>query len=243
MARSEAFRVMSGYRAFPDNIALAEHAAQQWLQRLAVRDDSMPFTVALSGGRTPKLLYKAVVKQAAEGSFNNVHFFWGDERMVPTTDEESNFKLAAAPLLLALKIPDEQVHRILTERGEAIAVQQAEAEICRIASLNNRGQPILDLVLLGMGEDGHVASLFPGDAEALESKAVYRAVTGPKPPPRRITLGFPALAAAREVWVLVSGQGKAEAMRASLLEAGTTPLAKVLQSRTHTEIFTDFDLE
>ena len=233
---------MSGYRAFPDNTALAEHAAQQWLQRLAVRDDSQPFTVALSGGRTPKLLYKAVAKQATEASFNNVHFFWGDERVVPPTDEESNFKLAAVPLLLALKIPDAQVHRILTERGEAIAVQQAEAEICRIASLNNRGQPILDLVLLGMGEDGHVASLFPGDAEALESKAVYRAVTGPKPPPRRITLGFPALAAAREVWVLVSGQGKVEAMRASLLEAGTTPLAKVLQSRTHTEIFTDFDL-
>ena len=72
---------------------------------------------------------------------------------------------------------------------------------------------------------------------------MYRAVTGPKPPPRRITLGFPALAAAREVWVLVSGQGKAGGMRASLLEAGTTPLAKVLQSRVHTEIFTDFDLE
>jgi 6-phosphogluconolactonase len=233
---------MSGFTVFPDNIALAEHAATQWLQRLAERDDSKLFTVALSGGRVPKLLYNAVAKQAAEESFNNVHFFWGDERMVPPTDEDSNFKLAAMPLLLALKIPDAQVHRILTERGEKIAVQQAEAEICRIASLNDCGQPILDLVFLGMGEDGHVASLFPGDTEALESKAVYRAVTGPKAPPRRITLGFPALAAAREVWVLVSGQGKAEAMRASLLEAGTTPLAKVLQSRTHTEIFTDFDL-
>ena len=242
MARSAAFKVMSSYTAFPDNIALAEHAAQQWLQLLAARDDSKPFTVALSGGRTPKLLYKAVAKQMAEVSFNNVHFFWGDERMVPRTDEESNFKLAAVRLFQALKFPDSQVHRILTERGEAIAVQQAEAEICRIANLNGRGQPILDLVFLGMGEDGHVASLFPGDAEALESKAVYRAVTGPKAPPRRITLGFPALAAAREVWVLVSGQGKAGGMRASLLEAGTTPLAKVLQSRVHTEIFTDFDL-
>ena len=233
---------MSNCTAFPNNIALAEHAADRWLKSLAARDDSKPFTVALSGGRTPKLLYKAVAKQAAEGSFNNVHFFWGDERMVPPTDEESNFNLAAVRLFQALKIPDAQVHRILTERGERIAVQQAEAEICRIASLNNRRQPILDLVLLGMGEDGHVASLFPGDAEALESKAVYRAVTSPKPPPRRITLGFPALAAAREVWVLVSGQGKAGGMRASLLEAGTTPLAKVLQSRVHTEIFTDFDL-
>jgi len=242
VARPAAFKVMSGYTAFPDNIALAEHAAKQWLQLLAARDDSKPYTVALSGGRTPKLLYKAVAKQIAEVSFNNVHFFWGDERMVPPTDEESNFKLAAVRLFQALKIPDTQVHRILTERGEAIAVQQAEAEICRIANLNGCGQPILDLVFLGMGEDGHVASLFPGDTEALESKVVYRAVTGPKPPPRRITLGLPALVAAREVWVLISGQGKAEAMRASLLETGTTPLAKVLQSRTHTEIFTDFDL-
>ena len=80
MARSAAFKVMSGYTAFPDNIALAEHAAQQWLQLLAARDDSKPFTVALSGGRTPKLLYKAVAKQMAEVSFNNVHFFWGDEK-------------------------------------------------------------------------------------------------------------------------------------------------------------------
>ncbi len=243
MARSAAFKVMSICTSFPDNIVLAEHAATQWLQRLAARDDSKPFTVALSGGRFPKILYKAVAKQAAEASFKNVHFFWGDERMVPPTDEESNFKIAAAPLLLALKIPDEQVHRILTERSEAIAVQQATAEICRITSSNDHGQPVLDLVLLGMGEDGHVASLFPGDTEALESKAVYRVVTGPKPPPRRITLGFPALAAAREVWVLVSGQGKAEALRASLSANGTTPLAKVLQSRVHTEIFTDFDLE
>ena len=234
--------MMNSCTAFPDNTALAEHAAQQWLQRLAARDDSKLFTVALSGGRIPKLLYNAVAKHAAKVSFDNVHFFWGDERLVPSTDEESNFNLAAVRLFQALKIPDVQVHRILTERDERIAVQQAEAEICRVASLNDCGQPILDLVFLGMGEDGHVASLFPGDTEALESKAVYRAVTGPKPPARRITLGFPALAAAQEVWVLVSGQGKAEVMRASLLETGTTPLAKVLQSRTHTEIFTDFDL-
>ena len=242
MARSAAFKVMNSIIAFPDNTALAEHAAQQWLQRLAARDDSKPFTVALSGGRIPKLLYNAVAEHAAKVSFDNVHFFWGDERLVPSTDEESNFNLAAVRLFQALKIPDVQVHRILTERGEAIAVQQAESEICRIASMNDCGQPILDLVFLGMGEDGHVASLFPGDTEALESKAVYRAVTGPKPPARRITLGFPALSAAQEVWVLISGQGKAEALRASLMETGTTPLAKVLQSRTHTEIFTDFDL-
>jgi len=145
-------------------------------------------------------------------------------------------------LLLALKVPEPQVHRILTERGEAFAVQQAEAEICRIADLDEAGQPVLDLVFLGLGEDGHVASIFPGDTEAMETQAVYRVVTGPKPPPRRITLGYPALAAAREVWVLAAGEGKKEALCASLADDGDTPLAQVLKSRTHTEIFTDFDL-
>jgi 6-phosphogluconolactonase len=233
---------MSAITAFSGPDELAEQVAKRWLDLLAERDESRPFTVALSGGRFPKQFYRSVAEQAAGASFQNVHFFWGDERVVPPTDEESNFKLAAVPLLLALKIPDENVHRILTERGEAFAVQQAEAELCRIADLNDAGQPIFDLVFLGMGEDGHVASLFPGDAEALESTAVYRAVTGPKPPPRRITLGYPALAAAREVWLLLSGEGKAGMLRGSMAPEGGTPLARVLQSRIQMEIFTDFDL-
>ena len=233
---------MSALTAFSGPDALAEQTAARWLKLLASSDVSRPFTVALSGGRFPKKFYRAVAEQSAGVSFENVHFFWGDERVVPPTDEESNFKLAAVPLLLSLKISDENVHRILTERGESFAVQQAEAELCRIANLNAKGQPIFDLVFLGMGEDGHVASLFPGDAEALESNAVYRAVTGPKPPPRRITLGYPALAAAREVWLLLSGECKAGMLRDSMAPEGTTPLARVLQSRTHTEIFTDFDL-
>ncbi len=226
-------------RTFDSAEDLAREAALRWLDAIAGRES---FTVALSGGRIPKLLYEAVAAEASAGAFDKVHLFWGDERVVPPTDEESNFKLAAVRLLLALKVPEAQVHRILTERGEALAVQQAEAEICRIADLDNDGQPVLDLVFLGMGEDGHVASLFSGDTEALETQAVYRAVTGPKPPPRRITLGYPALAAAREVWVLVAGEGKKEALCASLAADGDTPLARVLQSRIHTEIFTDFDL-
>ena len=189
-----------------------------------------------------KALYKAFAGLAAGDSLEGVHFFWGDERVVPPTDPESNFHLAAVPLFLALKIPESQVHRMVTERDEAFAVQQAEAELCRVAELNEQGQPELDLVFLGMGEDGHVASLFPGDTEALETLALYRAVTGPKPPPRRITLGYPALAAAREVWVLASGVGKKEALQASLEPTGNTPLARVLQSRSNTEIFTDFVL-
>ena len=229
--------------SFADADALAAAAADRWLQAVEKHPANRPFTVALSGGRIPKVLYKKFAAKAADADLSAVHFFWGDERVVPPTDEESNYKLAAVPLFLALNIPETQVHRVLTERDEDFAVQQAEAEICRVAEVDEAGQPVLDLVFLGMGEDGHVASLFPGDTEAIQSTAVYRAVTGPKPPPRRVTLGYPALAAAREVWVLASGEGKIEALRASRDPAGQTPLARLLQSRGNTEIFTDFVLQ
>ena len=228
---------------FPDSASLAEAVAKRWHEALVQRGSGRPFTVALSGGRTPKALYKAFAAIAGVGQLDNVHFFWGDERMVPPTDEESNYNLAVAPLFLALKVSEAQIHRVLTERGEEFAVQQAEAEICRVAELDASGQPVLDLVFLGMGEDGHVASLFPADSKAFETRAVYRAVTGPKPPTRRITLGYPTLAAAREVWVLASGEGKKKALQTSLAAEGDTPLARVLQSRENTEIFTDFVLE
>jgi 6-phosphogluconolactonase len=231
---------MSDCTVFADKAALAEHAASEWLERLAKRDTGRPFTVALSGGRTPRLLYESVVALAQPSAFDNVHFFWGDERVVPTTDDESNFKLADLGLFQPLRIPLGQVHRVPTERSETEAVQLATDELQQFTDSQADGQPVIDLVFLGMGEDAHVASLFPGDTEAIESKAVYRAVTGPKPPPRRITLGYLALAAAREVWVFASGEGKAEALRASLANGSDTPLARVLQSREHTEILMDF---
>ncbi len=233
---------MSGCTVFSNNNELARHAAVQWLQRLAKRDAGQPFTVALSGGRIPRLLYESVVELAEPSAFDNVHFFWGDERVVPPTDDESNFKLADLGLFRPLQIPPSQVHRVQTERSETKAVQLATDELLQHAESQADGQPVIDLVFLGMGEDAHVASLFPSDTEAIKSQAVYRAVTGSKPPPRRVTLGYAALSAAREVWVLASGRGKAEALRASLSESGDTPLARVLQSRENTEILTDFKL-
>jgi len=233
---------MTGYTAFADKVELARHTAALWLERLAKRDPAKPFTVALSGGRIPRLLYELVVEQARPGAFDNVHFFWGDERFVSATDDESNFKLADEGLFQPLQIPLGQVHRLLTERSEAEAVQMATDELQQFAVGQALGQPVVDLVFIGMGEDAHVASLFPGDTEAIDSQAVYRAVTGPKPPPRRITPGYPALAAAREVWVLASGEGKAGALCDSLTAGSDTPLGRVLHSREQTEIFTDFEV-
>ncbi|MDP7047883.1 MAG: 6-phosphogluconolactonase [Verrucomicrobiota bacterium] len=233
---------MIGCTVFEDKHELARHTAAQWLERLAKRDAGQPFTVALSGGRIPRLLYESVVALARPSEFDNVHFFWGDERVVPPTDDESNFKLADLGLFRPLQTPLGQLHRVQTERSETEAVQLATDELKQFTGSQVDDQPVIDLVFLGMGDDAHVASLFPGDTEAVESRAVYRAVTGPKPPPRRITLGYPALAAAREVWVLASGEGKAGALRGSLAKDGDTPLARVLQSRDQTEILTDFEM-
>lgn len=240
MAHPNTCQLMSGYISFDDKHELARFAAKKWLDLLAIRDSVKPFTVALSGGRIPKLLYQAITELAQPDLFENVHFFWGDERLVPPTDDESNFKLADEGLLGPLGIPNQQVHRVFTEYGESEAIQRVTAELHQFTESKEDGQPVIDLVLLGMGEDAHVASLFPGDAEALQSQAVYRVVTGPKPPARRITLGYRALTVAREVWVLASGQGKVDALRNSLLAEASTPLARVIQNRKRTEILTDF---
>ena len=160
--------------------------------------------------------------------------------MTRTESGNVNFGLARTHLLAPLGILPDRIHRLRGEIAPERAAAEGEAEICRIAPMNAAGQPVLDLVLLGMGEDGHVASLFPGAPDAVVGGgAVYQPVTASKPPPRRITMNFPTIAAARQVWVLASGAGKTEALRESLSPGGQTPLARVLQSRQNTILFTD----
>lgn len=232
--------------SFPDDCTLAQAVARRWLDEAAAQSGrGDPHCVALSGGRIAKAFFSAVAEQAqaGEGWLKGVHFFWGDERCVPPDHPESNFRIAREMLLQPLRISEAQIHRLRGEESSEFAVAEGEAEICRIAPLDGNGQPVLDLILLGMGEDGHVASLFPGEPESvMASKQVYRAVTASKPPPRRMTLGYGAIAAARQVWVLASGAGKEGALRESLRPEGQTPLARVLRSRQLTKFFTDIRL-
>jgi len=237
---------------------LASTVAGKWLDEITLaKRAGQSHSVALSGGRITQKFFAAVVEQAGARKIgdgdtpslpSNVHFFWADERCVPPDDPESNFRLANELLFVPLKISDNQIHRIRGELPPKTAVALAEKELrrvvgcARIPAGKDAGVPGLDLIFLGMGEDGHVASLFPDGLQAAGSdRAIFRAVhNSPKPPPNRVTLGFAAIAAARQVWVLVSGTGKEEALRESLTENGSTPLARVTQFRTQTVIFCDF---
>ena len=223
-----------------NSISLAEESAVAFIAWAA--GSRAPKSVAVSGGRIAKDFFSSVARMAQERgqSLAQVHFFWADERCVPPDHSESNYRSAAELLFAPLGLPPQNVHRIRGEDEPESAAREIEAELRRFAPATAAGQPILDLILLGMGEDGHVASLFPGESEVtMNSPAVYRAVTANKPPPRRITLGYAALAAAGEVWVLASGVGKEAALRESLATAGKTPLGRMLGLRRRTKILTD----
>jgi 6-phosphogluconolactonase len=228
---------------FANAEALAKEAGSRFVGSIPDRE---PMLVALSGGRISKAFYEAIVAnvQKAGRSIDHVHFFFADERCVEPTDPESNFFTARQALFDPLRVRAEQIHRIHGETEGDYAAQEAEAELCRIAPLNQDGQPILDLVILGMGEDGHTASLFPGESEGLVADSrVYRAVMAVKPPPRRITIGYAPLAAANEVWTLASGQGKEMALRQVFREisekSARLPLARALAGRRKSLIFSD----
>ena len=230
-------------KSFANATAVAEQCATELLAWLPLA--STPTSVALSGGRIAKDFFSALARlaQERERSLAHVHFFWADERCVPPDLAESNYRSAAELLFTPLGLASQNLHRIRGELAPESAAREAEAELRRLAPTNAAGQPVLELVLLGMGEDGHIASLFPGEPEdAMQSPSAYRAVTASKPPPRRITLGYAAIAAAREVWVLASGAGKETALRESLSPDGETPLARVLRGRERTRIFTDLAL-
>ena len=223
---------------------LARAVASSWLDEIAAANRSgKPHFIALSGGRITLKFFAAVIEQSkARNIFlSNVHFFWADERCVPPDDKESSYAAAAEHFFRPLAIATDKIHRILGELPTEHAVQLAMQDIQKTVPCNAAGQPILDIVFLGMGEDGHVASLFPEEPEAARlNPAIYRAISNsPKPPPNRITLGYDAIAATKNVWVLASGAGKEVVLCESLSPDGKTPLARVLRMCSAAKVFTD----
>ena len=231
---------------FPDTETLVQQVAGRWLDAVdAAAASGKPFHVALSGGRVAgRFMAAAHVLGTARGArWDNVHFHWGDERCVPPDHADSNYKLAQSALLDPAGIDAARRHRLRGELPPEEAARLAEVELARVTGTVSGSVPVLDLVFLGMGEDGHVASLFPGAPQSVVTSTGWVIpVIGPKPPPQRLSLTFQVLAAAKEVWVLASGAGKEEALKESLRIGGNTPLAQLLSLRSHTRIMTDLPL-
>ena len=229
--------------AFETPAALAEEVACRLTRRVqeaAARGES--FRLALSGGRISNDLFRALVALAADQDVRNawgcVELFWADERCVPPDHPDSNYRAASEFLIVPLRISPHRVHRLEGELEPAEAAERASAELRAVVPQTDGELPILDLILLGMGEDGHVASLFPGaDLSVVASRLPFLEVVGPKPPPRRVTMSYAQLAGGAAIWVLVAGQGKEIALRNSLRGGEITPLGTLLQRKSCT-IFT-----
>lgn len=189
--------------------AAAAHVARLSSQAVAARGR---FTVALSGGSLPKVLCPPLVTEPLKSqvTWSAWHIFWADERCVPLADPESNYYLAREYLFNHVNIPPAQIHPPQTtlEPGAAAAAYQVTLQ--NVLQPGSGRLPRFDLILLGMGEDGHTASLFPHHPLLNETeKWVAAVLNSPKPPPRRITLTLPVLNNARQVIFVVTGAGKA----------------------------------
>ncbi|HEX7077285.1 MAG TPA: 6-phosphogluconolactonase [Candidatus Eisenbacteria bacterium] len=208
-------------RVVPDTPALAEAAAGEFLSigAEAIRSAGR-FTVALAGGNTPRLAYERIAatwRDAPDGplDWSRVQLFWGDERYVPRDDPQSNYRMAREALIVRVPVPADNIHPAPTDLPDPReAAARYEATIRGIFRLVTGGVPRFDLVLLGMGADGHTASLFPG-TEALDAtERLTAAVHVSALDSWRITLTLPVLNRAANVIFLVSGADKAPTLRA-----------------------------
>jgi len=219
-------------RSYP-SLSELSLAAAEFIAKLAearIRERGI-FTFVLSGGTTPRLLYEELAKEpyASRVDWQHTHLFWGDERCVPSDNPDSNFSLAFQTLISRVDLPPSNIHRIAAATGSAKAVaaeyEKTLQEFFQPAAESDSSIsfPSFDLVLLGIGVDGHTASLFPGDAALEERTSWVVAVEGSSasPPVRRITLTFPVINEAKCVLFLASGPNKLKVLQKILTNPHT----------------------
>ena len=208
-------------RILPDLEVLSREGAAIFLR---LSEKCIPskgrFVVALSGGATPRRSYSLLseVPHRDQVDWQRVHFFWTDERCVPKEDEASNFKLAFDAFLSKVPVPEENLHRIRGEKEPAEGAEGYEKEIG--AFFGREGSPVFDLMILGVGEDGHTASLFPDSEALLETDKFVIPVYLRRPGFDRVTLSLPVLNHGDHVLFLVSGRSKAAIVREILGKRG-----------------------
>jgi 6-phosphogluconolactonase len=208
-----------------DPEAVAREGARRFaLHAAAAIQQHGRFAIALSGGSTPKRMYEILAQQYHdEVDWDFVHFFWGDERFVPSTNAASNYHMTEVALLNALELPNGNVHRVRTEmEGAEAAAAAYERELISFFTLAPGEIPKFDLVLLGLGTNGHTASLFPYSKTLHENSRLVVAEYIEEVRQSRITLTAPAINAARDILFLVTGAEKASVVKEILFGPADT---------------------
>lgn len=182
--------------------AFADHLADR------IKQQNEDFHLALSGGSTPKLLFQLLAEEYRDTiDWNRLHLYWGDERMVPHDHPESNYGEVKKLLLTYIDMPDQNVHPVPTAIPADKAAEAYGMVIQQCMAAHGKS-PVFDLIMLGMGDDGHTASIFPHQMELLENNAICGVATHPESGQRRVTLNGPVINAAKEVAFLVTGAKK-----------------------------------
>jgi 6-phosphogluconolactonase len=190
------------------------------------------FTVTLSGGSTPRAFYLLLSAPEYKESipWSKVHLFWGDERCVPPDHPDSNYRMAHEALLSKITIPPDNIHRMAGEKDPQVAAAEYEQQLKIFFQLPAGALPRFDLILLGIGEDGHTASLFPGSEALKETQRLVVAPYVEKLQTHRITLSLPVINQAATILFLVTGKSKSAIVKRVLQgsgESSTLPAVRV----------------
>lgn len=191
------------------------------------------FSVALSGGTTPKLLFSILGTHFNDKvRWNYIHFFWGDERCVPPHDPQSNFGMTKEVFLGKITVPPENIHRIMGEEDPGKEAQRYSQEILA-TTVHRNNLPVFDLIILGLGEDGHTASLFPGSSLFGHTNLVCDTTRHPVSGQKRITLTLPVINNAENIIFLVAGITKAQVVADLIENPGITNYPAALVEPEH----------
>lgn len=201
-------------KSYPDNPAVASAFAKELVHLVSeLAKSKQQINIALSGGSTPKLLFEVLSKEYSETmDWERIHLFWGDERCVKPDSPESNFGEADRILLSQVDIPAENIHRVHGESEPADEATRYEQVIKQQVPSNESGTPRFDIVLLGMGSDGHTASIFPHEIDLFHSENICEVATHPESGQKRITITGKVINAATNVCFLITGDSKAEVL-------------------------------
>ena len=234
---------MTRLTSCPDDESVAQRAAEEIVRALErAREQRGVAHLALSGGTTPGRTYELLA--ARREALDGVELWFADERCVPPDDEQSNYLLVRRTLIDAAELPAERVHRMRGELGpEQGAAAYSQELLQRLGGDGGGGSPpVLDVIVLGIGPDGHVASLFPGAAtlDASCGELAQGVRDSPKPPPERITLSLAVLRAARGCLLLATGAAKSDAVSAMLGEPSKHVPASLLR-RERLSVIVDDD--